>query len=102
MVDALRALREVDLDQAEDDAALAKLLTETLKEWPQGHTQLRELRQQAVLRMRDSGKSWSEIATSMGLTHHSRAQQIARGETGPQSKAARERRSATPTETTEE
>lgn len=98
MVDALRALRDVDLDQAGDDAALAKLLTEALEEWPNRHRQLRELRQQAVIRMKEDGKSWSEIATIMGLKHHSRAQQIARGQTGPQSKAAKERRSGMPTE----
>jgi hypothetical protein len=94
VVDALRALQEVNLDEVEDDAALALLLTKALDEWPQGHSQLREMRQQVVRRMHDSGKTWAEIAAAMELKHHSRAQQIARGATGPQGSKARARRAA--------
>lgn len=87
MLEALRALQGVDLNAAEDDAALAKLLTEALEEWPQRHAELRVMRQQVVLRMKADGQSWSAIATAMGLKHHSRAQQIAKGERGPKKKA---------------
>lgn len=93
MVEALRALQGVNLDDVEDDAELAKLLTDALQEWPAGHAQLREMRQQAVLRMRANKMSWMAIAQAMGLKHHSRAQQIARGDTGPQSAASKEKRS---------
>lgn len=86
MLEALRALQGVDLSAAEDDAALAKLLTEALDEWPQRHAELRVMRQQVVLRMKADGQSWSSIATAMGLKHHSRAQQIAKGERGPKKK----------------
>ena len=89
MLDALRALQEVDLDAAEDDAALAKLLTDALKEWPDRHAQLREMRQEVVLRMRANGQTWTAIAQAMGLESHSRAQQIAAGQRGVKNRPKR-------------
>ena len=56
-------------------------MTVGLENWPAHHARLRELRQQRVQRMRDSGKTWKEISDILGV-HFTRAQQIARGMRG--------------------
>jgi DNA-directed RNA polymerase sigma subunit (sigma70/sigma32) len=72
-LDAIKAL-----EQIEDDAACAQAITKVLKDWPENHARLREIRQERVLRMKSSGKTWQEIGDSMGI-HLTRAQQIAKG-----------------------
>ncbi|WP_158673852.1 hypothetical protein [Streptomyces klenkii] len=71
------ALRAVEaLPDAADRAHAASML---LREWPELHQELREVRQQAVLTMRARGASWAEIGREIG-TSGQRAGQIARGE----------------------
>lgn len=72
-LDAVEALEAI-----EDDAACAQAITMVLKNWPQSHARLREIRQERVLRMKSEGKTWQEIGDSMGI-HLTRAQQIAKG-----------------------
>lgn len=72
-LDAVNALEGI-----EDDAACAKAITDVLKNWPDSHAQLREIRQQRVLNLRAEGKTWQEIGDIMGV-HFTRAQQIAKG-----------------------
>jgi hypothetical protein len=98
VVDALQALKDVDLSAAEDDAALAKLLTEALEDWPNRHAQLREMRQEVVLRMKANGETWVAIAQAMGLKSHSRAQQIAKGQRGERNRPAKKPDPAPPAE----
>jgi hypothetical protein len=72
-LNAVRAFEEI-----EDDAACAKAITDVLKDWPDSHARLRELRQERVLRMRAEGKTWQQIGDALGV-HFTRAQQIAKG-----------------------
>lgn len=72
-LDAVNALAGI-----EDDAACAKAITDVLKDWPDSHARLREIRQQRVLNLRGEGKTWQEIGDIMGV-HFTRAQQIAKG-----------------------
>jgi len=72
-LDAIKALEEI-----EDDAACAQAITKVLKDWPENHARLREIRQERVRRMKGEGKTWQEIGDSMGI-HFTRAQQIAKG-----------------------
>lgn len=72
-LDAVQALAAI-----EDDAACAQAITKVLKDWPESHARLREIRQDRVLRMKAGGKTWQEIGDSMGI-HFTRAQQIANG-----------------------
>ncbi|MEC3994021.1 hypothetical protein VSR01_10870 [Actinacidiphila sp. DG2A-62] len=84
-MDAIKALEEID-----DDAACAKAITDVLKDWPDSHAKLREIRQQRVLRMREQKMTWQEIGDALGI-HFTRAQQIAKGLRGskrPAKKAA--------------
>ncbi|MCP3820093.1 hypothetical protein NLX86_18930 [Streptomyces sp. A3M-1-3] len=66
------------LEQIEDDAACAKAITDVLKDWPDSHARLREIRQERVLKLREQGKTWQEIGDLLGI-HFTRAQQIAKG-----------------------
>jgi DNA-directed RNA polymerase sigma subunit (sigma70/sigma32) len=72
-LDAVKALEAI-----EDDAACARAITDVLKDWPDSHAKLREIRQQRVLRMRDQKMTWQEIGDALGI-HFTRAQQIAKG-----------------------
>lgn len=72
-MDAIRALEEIG-----DDAACAKAITEVLKNWPDSHAHLREIRQQRVINLKAQGKTWQEIGDALGI-HFTRAQQIAKG-----------------------
>lgn len=72
-LDAIRALEDI-----EDDAACAAAITKVLKDWPDNHARLREIRQQRILNLRDQGKTWQEIGDALGI-HFTRAQQIAKG-----------------------
>jgi DNA-directed RNA polymerase sigma subunit (sigma70/sigma32) len=66
------------LEGIEDDAACAAAITKVLKDWPESHARLREIRQQRVLNLREQGKTWQEIGDALGI-HFTRAQQIAKG-----------------------
>ncbi len=72
-LDALSALEAID-----DDAECAAAITRVLKDWPESHARLREVRQQRVRNLRDQGKTWQEIGDLLGI-HFTRAQQIAKG-----------------------
>jgi DNA-directed RNA polymerase sigma subunit (sigma70/sigma32) len=72
-LDAVRALEEI-----EDDAACAQAITKILKDWPDSHARLREIRQQRVQNLKAQGKTWQEIGDALGI-HFTRAQQIAKG-----------------------
>jgi hypothetical protein len=76
ILDATAALEEIA-----DDADRAKAVTAILNEWPDRHARLREVRQQAVLRMKSEGKTWQQIGDALGV-HATRAQQIAVGKRG--------------------
>lgn len=72
-LDAVKALESI-----EDDAACAAAITKVLKDWPESHARLREIRQERVLNLRAEGKTWQEIGEALGI-HFTRAQQIAKG-----------------------
>jgi hypothetical protein len=78
LVEAIAALEAI-----EDDAAAALAATRVLDDWPDYHSQLRELRQRRVLALRAKGKTWQQIAEeALGGVHPTRAQQIAQGKRG--------------------
>ncbi|MEV0963286.1 hypothetical protein AB0J25_11970 [Streptomyces sp. NPDC049910] len=75
-----RLLEAIDaLAAIEDDATCASAVTALLNDWPTHHARLREIRQERVLALRDSGRTWKEIGDLLGGVHASRAQQIAKG-----------------------
>ncbi|GGX99166.1 hypothetical protein [Streptomyces fructofermentans] len=82
-VEEVRRLLEAieRLEQMQDDEACAKAVTQVLETWPDHHARLRELRQQRVLRMKESGMTWQQIGDVLGV-HFTRAQQIAKGMRG--------------------
>ncbi|WP_327169538.1 hypothetical protein [Streptomyces subrutilus] len=78
LVEAIKALEAI-----EDDAEAARAATAVLDAWPDYHSQLRELRQQRVLKLKAQGKTWAQIAEeALGGVHPTRAQQIAQGKRG--------------------
>jgi hypothetical protein len=87
-LDAVKALEAI-----EDDAACAKAITDVLKDWPDSHAKLREIRQQRVLRMRAQKMTWQEIGDALGV-HFTRAQQIAKGFRGSKRPKASEEKGA--------
>jgi DNA-directed RNA polymerase sigma subunit (sigma70/sigma32) len=91
VIDALDTLGQIKIDPADDAAKIAKDLTEELDRWPDRHKALRELRRQAVIKLRNDKLSWQAIGTIMGVSRV-RAQQIAEGATGPQGVDAKARR----------
>ncbi|MFF8656795.1 hypothetical protein [Streptomyces huasconensis] len=82
-VEEVRQLLEAieRLAQMKDDEACAKAVTQVLDTWPDHHARLRELRQERVQRMKDSGMTWAQIGDALGV-HYTRAQQIAKGMRG--------------------
>lgn len=76
ILDATAALEEIA-----DDADRARAVTAILNEWPDQHARLREVRQQAILKMKSEGKTWAQIGKALGV-HATRAQQIAVGKRG--------------------
>ncbi|NEE01212.1 helix-turn-helix domain-containing protein [Phytoactinopolyspora halotolerans] len=71
----------VDLDRIraiEDPADRAAAIGEILVEMPRAANELRLMRQQAVLELREAGWSYAQIASKLGL-HRNRVQQIAQG-----------------------
>ncbi|MFD3717251.1 hypothetical protein [Streptomyces sp. NPDC058674] len=78
LVEAIKALEAI-----EDDAEAARAATAVLDAWPDYHSQLRELRQRRVLKLKEQGKTWAQIAEeALGGVHPTRAQQIAQGKRG--------------------
>ncbi|MFF2522453.1 hypothetical protein [Streptomyces liangshanensis] len=73
-MDAIEALQGI-----EDDAACASAVTKVLNDWPDLHSQLREIRQQRVQALKAQGRTWAEIAVILGGVHPTRAQQIGAG-----------------------
>lgn len=65
----------------EDPAKRTEAVSRALRNWPDLHAELRQLRQDSVRKLRDEqGKTWPEIATIIGdgVTPQ-RAQQIGAG-----------------------
>ena len=76
VMDAIAALNDIT-----DDAECVRATTDLLDEWPAQHARLRELRQERVLALRETGMTWKEIGDLMGV-HFTRARQIAQGQRG--------------------
>ncbi|MFF1834178.1 hypothetical protein ACFVXE_08225 [Streptomyces sp. NPDC058231] len=78
----VRRLREAieAFTAIEDDAACAAAVSAALRDWPELHAELRQLRQDRVnaLRERDR-RTWPEIAEIIGGITPERAQQIGKG-----------------------
>ncbi|MFF9312172.1 hypothetical protein ACF1BS_14800 [Streptomyces sp. NPDC014748] len=70
---ALRALEAISdpVERARETSAL-------LRDWPDLHRELREVREQAVRSAHDQGRTYDEIGEEIGTTGD-RASQIARG-----------------------
>lgn len=70
---ALRALEAISdpMERARETSAL-------LRDWPDLHRELREVRQQAVIAAHDQGRTFEEIGEQIE-TSKDRASQIARG-----------------------
>ena len=73
LVEAIEAFEAI-----EDDEACAVAVSKALAQWPDHHSQLRELRQRRVQSMKAQGKTWPEIGKALGITA-ARAQQIGAG-----------------------
>jgi hypothetical protein len=76
LVEAIQAIEAI-----EDDVECAKIVAETLDEWPQYQKRLREVRQKRVQALRAQGKTWPEIGALLGVSPQ-RAQAIAVGLSG--------------------
>ncbi|MEV0016637.1 hypothetical protein [Streptomyces tendae] len=71
----------------DDDAACTAAVSEVLRQWPEFGSELRQLREVRVNRLRhDHRKTWPEIAAIIGEVTPERAQQISRGLSGAQRK----------------
>ena len=84
--DPVRRLRELLLAiEALDDAGeRARQATDLLRAWPELHSLLADIRQQAVITMTDAGMDYSAIGAVIG-TDRVTAWKIAKG-TGPKPK----------------
>jgi hypothetical protein len=67
------------LERIEDDAACTAVVSQALREWPDYHARLRQLRELRVNRLRERKMTWQEIADVIGGITPERAQQIGRG-----------------------
>lgn len=76
-----------DLERIADAGERARALGELLKKIPEVHSQARQMRQQAVLVLRQQGLSWQEIGDIIGV-HRQRARTIALGESWREKKVA--------------
>ncbi|MEH0402907.1 hypothetical protein ACFY7V_03710 [[Kitasatospora] papulosa] len=63
----------------EDDAACTAAVSEVLRDWPDLHAELRQLRQDRVNNLRNERRTWPEIAEIIGDVTPERAQQIGKG-----------------------
>ena len=78
-----RVLDSIDaLGEAGDAADRARRLTELLDEWPDTHAKVRELRQQAVAELHQSGMSYRKIGELLNISF-GRVRQIIEGVTNP-------------------
>ena len=71
--EAIRALEGIS-----DPGDRATAVTELLREWPDLHRELREVRQEAVRTLHEQGATYDEIGPQIGVTGY-RASQISRG-----------------------
>lgn len=76
-VEAVRAALRA-LEAIEDAGERAVATTELLRELPELHRMVREVRQQAVITMNKRGETFDEIGERIGTTGY-RASQISRG-----------------------
>lgn len=96
----VRRLREaIEAFAAIEDAAeCTSAVSAALREWPDLHAQLRQLRQARVRALRDEEKkTWPQIADIIGEVTPERAQQIGKGLRGtkrPEPKQPRKKREA--------
>jgi DNA-directed RNA polymerase specialized sigma24 family protein len=75
-----RVLDAIDALGTDGDAAdRARRLTALLDGWPDTHTRVRQLRQQAVKELHDSGLSYRKIGDLLGISF-GRVRQIIDGE----------------------
>lgn len=71
----------------EDDVACTAAVSEVLRRWPELGSELRQLREKRVNRLRHQhNKTWAEIAEIIGEVTPERAQQISKGLSGAQRK----------------
>lgn len=70
------------LGQMSDTMARAKALTELLDQWPDHHSRIREMRQQAVRALNEEGMTYRQIAAELGISV-ARVGQIVTGVTNP-------------------
>jgi len=75
------------LEGLEDPAERARRAGKLLAEWPVQGSRLREIRQAAVVAMREQKVSYREIAKALGISL-ARVQQIEAGERGRKPKAS--------------
>jgi hypothetical protein len=77
VVEAIDALGDMT-----DAMGRAKALTELLEQWPDHHSRVRALRQQAFQALADGGMSYRQIGTEFGISA-ARVGQIVTGVTNP-------------------
>lgn len=82
MVETVDSLEELD-----DPAERARRAGKLLAEWPAQGSRLREIRQAAVVAMREQKVSYRQIAKTLGISL-ARVQQIEAGERGRKPKAS--------------
>jgi hypothetical protein len=71
----------------EDDVACTAAVSQVLRDWPELHSELRQLREDRVNALRtQQGMSWAEIAGVIGEVTPERAQQISKGLSGARRK----------------
>jgi hypothetical protein len=73
VVDAIR-----DLEAISDAGERAKATTKLLRDWPELHRLVKEIRQQAVITWHDRGASYGEIGEALEMERE-RAWQISKG-----------------------
>lgn len=84
----------------EDDVACTAAVSQALRDWPELHSELRQLRETRVNRLRHARQmTWPEIATVIGEVTPERAQQISKGLRGskrPEAKNPRKKKAVDP------
>lgn len=86
----------------DDDAACTAAVSQVLRDWPDLHAELRQLRETRVNKLRHERQmTWPEIAAVIGEVTPERAQQIGKGLRGrkrPEPKNPRKKAAEPPTE----
>ncbi|MFJ1528230.1 hypothetical protein ACIOFV_07345 [Streptomyces mirabilis] len=84
----------------EDDVACTAAVSQVLRDWPELHSELRQLRETRVNTLRHERQmTWPEIAAVIGEVTPERAQQISKGLRGtkrPEPKNPRKKKAAEP------